>query len=254
MPASIRVETGIAAGTNYWIDRPVLRVGSDPQCEICLPTAELDPHALTLEFRDGSYRVYNRGKLPVSVAGALVQPASSGPWRTDQAVLLPGDLRLVLTVDGDPRPSPRPEPLPDDEFAEFDRLATPVVDESPPEPPPKKASGTLLQLGVIGLCLLVIGALLTRAPEEPSPVDRPTFESIVADTLGQKGEPATRAYLPRLQYAQAAIVRGNLAAARARFARLRDQLVRQRESAPEADRKDLERMMSYVEYRLSQLQ
>ena len=60
MSASVRIESGIAAGTNYWIDRPVLRMGSDPQCEISLPSAELSPHALTLEFRGGVYRAYNR--------------------------------------------------------------------------------------------------------------------------------------------------------------------------------------------------
>ena len=65
MSASIRIESGIAAGTNYWIDRPVLRIGSDPQCEICLPTAELAAHALTLEFRGGAYRAYNRASTPI---------------------------------------------------------------------------------------------------------------------------------------------------------------------------------------------
>jgi len=81
MPASVRVESGISAGTKYWIDRAVLRVGSDPQCDICLPSAELAPHALTLEFRDGNYRAYNRSSSPVSVGGSLVQPGASAVWR-----------------------------------------------------------------------------------------------------------------------------------------------------------------------------
>ena len=49
MPAGIRVDSGISVGTTHWIERAVLRIGSDPQCDICLPSTELDAHALTLE-------------------------------------------------------------------------------------------------------------------------------------------------------------------------------------------------------------
>src|ERR1700755_1119101 len=101
MSASVRVESGIAAGTNYWVDRPVLRVGSDPQCEICLPSADLSPHALTLEFRGGVYRAYNRGGDPFAVGSTMLQPGGVANWDEGTAVTLPGDLRLVLAFDGD---------------------------------------------------------------------------------------------------------------------------------------------------------
>ena len=117
MSASIRIESGIAAGTNYWIDRPVLRIGSDPQCDICLPTAELAPHALTLEFRGGNYRVYNRGTSPVTVGRSTLQAGANGLWNDGDSIVLPGNLQLRLAVDGDPRPSPRPESRMDDDFA-----------------------------------------------------------------------------------------------------------------------------------------
>ena len=96
MSAKIRIESGISAGTNYWVDRPVLRIGSDPQCEICLPSAELSPHALTLEFRGGTYRAYNRGTSAVTIGNATVQPGGVGAWAEDETAHLPGDLRLVL--------------------------------------------------------------------------------------------------------------------------------------------------------------
>src|SRR6478735_2232309 len=109
MSAKIRIESGISAGTSYWIDRPVLRIGSDPQCEFCLPSAELSPHTLTLEFRGGAYRVYNRGTSAVSIGRAVVQPGGAAAWEEGDTAQLPGGLQLVLEVDGDPRPSPRQE-------------------------------------------------------------------------------------------------------------------------------------------------
>src|SRR5262245_4069268 len=99
MSAIIHVQSGIAAGTNYWIDRPVLRIGSDPQCEICVPSAELAAHALTLEYRTGTYRVYNRGAEPISVGATSVARGSATEWRDGQTAILAGDLHLQLEFD-----------------------------------------------------------------------------------------------------------------------------------------------------------
>lgn len=256
MSASIRVESGIAAGTNYWIDRPVLRIGSDPQCDICLPTAELAPHALTLEFRGGGYRVYNRGTSPLNVGSSVVQAGANGPWNDRDSLLLPGNSQLVLAIDGDPQPSPRPESrfeedLVVDEGAGPVDAATAAVDEAAAK---KKSSKTMLQLGVIGLCVLAMAALLTRGKgEETTAANRPTFDGIVRATLAKGENNPMRAFIPRLQYAQAAIIRNNNRAAKARFLKLRDQLVRQSETLPEKSREDAKRMLEYVEYRLSLL-
>jgi hypothetical protein len=254
MPASIRIESGIAAGTNYWIDRPVLRIGSDPQCEICVPTADLAPHALTLEFRDGNYRAYNRGSTPVNIGAAIVQPGAIGVWQGDQTVHLPGDLRLLLEIDGDPRPSPRPEARVDDDYVRENGAALADSDSAAGEATAKKSSGSLIQLGIIGFCILGMGAFLTMGGDgEPAGPARPTFEAIVESSLAKKEDPS-RAFLPRLQYAQAALVRGHTELARTRFLKLRDQLVRHKESLPTGGRAETERMLDYVEYRLSGLQ
>lgn len=251
MSASIRVQSGISAGTNYWIDRPVLRIGSDPQCEICLPTADLAPHALTLEFREGTYRAYNRGSSPVTVGAAVVQPGAIGIWREDQTVHLPGDLRLLLEIDGDPRPSPRPESHVDDAYSGETVAA---LADAAGAANAKKSSGALVQLGIIGFCVLGMGALLTMSGgSDTATEERPTFEAIVEQSLA-KNEDASGALLPRLQYAEAAIVRGHEELARERFLKLRDQLVRQKESLPVQDREGTEGMLNYVEYRLGQLQ
>jgi hypothetical protein len=257
MPAKICVESGISAGTRFWIDRPVLRIGSDPQCEICLPSADLAPHALTLEFRDGTYRAYNRCSAPVNIGRAAVQPGTNAAWNSDQTVRLPGDLRLVLEIDGDPRPSPRPEARSEDDgFAADDAAPKLLEPMAAADATKKKSSGTMVQLAVIGLCVLGMAAMLTMrgGADTASAANRPSFASIVRATLAEEDDDVTRALLPRLQYAQAALVRGNGQLARRQFLRLRDQLVRQREALPDAEREGVERMLQYVEYQLSRRQ
>ena len=230
----------------------MLRIGSDPQCEICLPSAELAPHALTLEFRDGNYRAYNRCAAAINIGRSAVQPGANAVWNGNQSVQLPGDLRLVLEIDGDPRPSSRPETRPDDGFATDETAPQLLAPAAGEEVAAKKSSSTMVQLAVIGLCILGMAAMLTmRGGEETAAAaNRPTFESIVQTTLAAEKEDVTRTLLPRLQYAQAALVRGNGQLARRQFLRLRDQLVRQHESLPTDQRGGVQRMLQYVEYQL----
>jgi hypothetical protein len=254
MSASVRIESGIAAGTSYWIDRPVLRVGSDPQCEISVPSADLAAHALTLEFRAGTYRVYNRGSSPIAVGNATLQPGAAGVWSESESLTLPGDIRLVLAFDGDPRPSPRPESRMEDGFDDdLPTLAGEAPKAATPEEAQKAKSKSLMQMVVIGICVAG-GALLlmsqggTEAPAE----DRPSFAAIVESSL--KKDDNIRALVHKLQFAQSFIVRGNSEQARLQFAELRDQLTRQMDSLPADDRKDAEVIQDYVEMQLSQLQ
>jgi hypothetical protein len=253
MPATIRVDSGISAGTKFWIDRPVIRIGSDPQCEICLPSAELAPHALTLEFRDGSYRAYNRCAAAIQVGRTSVEPGTNAVWNGDHTVQLPGDLRLVLEIDGDPRPSPRPEGRVEDEFSADN--SAPIVGDtvSPAVSKTKKSSSTMIQLAVIGMCLLGMAAFFTMGGGEAAPAaNLPSFDAIVRSTLASEKDEGTRALLPRLQFAQAALVRGHNQLARLLFLRLRDQLRVRHESLPSDQRAGVQQMLRYVEYQLGQ--
>ena len=251
MSANIRIESGISAGTSYWIDKPVLRVGSDPQCEVCLPSTDLAPHALTIEFRDGRYRAYNRSTSPVLVGAVNVQPGSAGELPPGQTVRLPGDLRLVLQIDGDPRPCPRPSDFRrDDEFDSESEVEPAGAAEEVATA--KKSSKTLVQLAIIGFCVLGGGAFLALPESEATTVTQeiPTFETLVEESLAQ-GAPA-RYRLHRLQHAEAALVRGHAELAKARFTALRTQLVRHIETLPVDKRADVERYLQYVEYQMSQ--
>jgi hypothetical protein len=254
MSASIRIESGIAAGTNYWIDRPVLRIGSDPQCEICLPTAELAPHAITLEFRGGVYRAYNRGTDPVYVGSTAIQPGGVANWDDGDAATLPGGQRLVLAFDGDPRPSPRADSRMDDGFDDQPAIAGDAPAAATPEAAQKAKSKSLVQMVVIGACVLAAGGLLllnNMSGGEAPAKDRPSFNTIVASSL--KKNDTVRTYVQKMQYAQSFIVRGHSARAKVLYAELRDQLMRQMEGLPPADKADAQVIRDYVELQLAQL-
>jgi hypothetical protein len=256
MSANIRIESGIAAGTNYWIDRPVLRIGSDPTCEICLPTAELPLHALTLEFRNGAYKAYNRSASPLTLGSAAIQPGTAGAWDDGDMLILPGDQRLVLAIDGYPRPCPRPERQSETGLADETTASTGDESTTSPEATTKGKSKNLMQMAVIALCVVVGGGLLllnnmgglATAPA----VDRPTFDSIVHDSL--KKDATIRALVQKLQYAQSFVVRGNTDAAKEYFGNLRDQLLHEGDSLPAADRDDAKVIREYVIDQLGQLQ
>jgi hypothetical protein len=87
--------------------------------------------------------------------------------------------------------------------------------------------------------------------ESAAAADRPTFNELVTES--ESKDPAHQAIIRRLQYAQAAIVRGNLQLAHEQFSLLRDHLVSHAKSLSGDAKKDAERVLSYVEYRLGQL-
>jgi hypothetical protein len=256
MPACVRVDSGISVGTTHWIDRAVLRIGSDPQCDICLPSTELDPHALTLEFRGGAYRVYNRCTQPVHVGNSIVNQGANAEWHANESIHLPGDVRVSLVVDGDLHPSPRLD-RPGGEGIVDDReslLADAATPDEAAAAVAKKSKSSLIQMGIIGACVLAVVAMLMMkngGVAETNAPDRPTFNQIVQDSL--KKDEAHRAIVQRLQYAQAALVRGNERLARERFLKLRDQLVSHVDSLEGDPQADAKRVLSYVEYRLGQL-
>jgi hypothetical protein len=256
MPASIRVDSGISAGARFWIDRPVLRIGSDPQCDVCLPSAELAPHALTIEFRDGSYRVYNRSASVVHVGAAIVESGTNAVWHDGETIQLPGDLRVTMEVAGDPRPAPRTDSSQEDSIEEntLPLALDAATSDAAGKAPAKSSSKSLVQLAIIGVCVLALVGLLTMknaGGEKATAADRPTFDELVEASLTK--DPSYQAIIRRLQYAQAAVVRGNNRLARERFSRLRDQLVSHLDPLEAEAKAEVERVLSYVEYRLSQL-
>src|SRR5262249_52982668 len=97
-------------GQEYWIESEVLRIGSEQPCEIRLADPGVPPHAVTLEFRDSGYKVYNRSDGPLSLNDRVLSPRSAATWPEGQDLYLSDELALRLVTDGDPTPAKRAAP------------------------------------------------------------------------------------------------------------------------------------------------
>lgn len=253
MSAQIVVQSGISAGTSYWIERPVTRIGSDPELELCLLSSDLDGHALTLEFREGHYRVYNRGANSIQIGRETVATHESAHWRS-QEVLQLDENRLVLEIDGDPSPSPRPavaplDALPDDKQKDTNR-ATPT-EPTRDASKARKAKSTLPWV-ISGICLVgVLLLLLSDVPSSASPQDVPSFESLVTAAL--ESESTSRLLIRRLQDAEATLLRGNSEGSAQKFMKIRDDLLKQRPRFRALNKSGELAILDYVQHKLNEL-
>ncbi len=262
MPAKITIQSGISAGSSHWLDSRVVRIGSDPTADVCLPSADVASHALTLEYRDGHYRIYNRSGCNVFMGTHVVAPDDVATWVDTDILQLGDEIQLVLDVGEDPAPTGQPRNRGGDDVASQEEPAISTrnsvsarhrngsvpaagVDVA------SKSSRFGIQLGVILAC--VVGSILLLARHQlqarPDAQPPPQFAEVIQTALAS---PTTsRELVARLQFAEAAVVRGDKQAAVERFERLRDDLLPQRESFV-TDRRDPElAMLDYIEFRLS---
>ena len=254
MPAKLTIQSGISAGASHWIERPVIRVGSHPQSDVCLPSADVPSQALTVEFRDGRYRVYNRCERDILIGSQPVAPGSVADWPDTDILQLTNEVSLVLDVDDDPTPMPmkiaadyaydEDEPNIEQQFDADSTDAAASADRSK----------TLLQIAVIAMCLLGAVGLLARrsmrtATEQRDP---PSFAKVVRDAIAS--DTTSSDLIQRLQYAESATVRGNKTTARERYGSLRDDLVPQKDTLVAGNREPELAILDFVEYRLGQLE
>ena len=182
MPAKITIQSGISAGTSHWIEQRVARIGSDPQSEVCLPMADIPAHALTVEFRDNTCRVYNRCQDNICVGTQVIGPNQVAAWPETDILQLGSEVELVLDFD-DVVPSVADSFLFDDEAdadgSEFEQPTEVATDE-------KTSDGfkTIMQLVVTVLCLVVCAAMMLYKPNKNGGVETVgsiNFEKLIAD-------------------------------------------------------------------------
>lgn len=261
MPAKITVQSGISAGTTHWIERPVIRIGSDPQSDVCLPSADVAAHALTLEYRDGQYRVYNRCRSNVFVGMRSVETGKAVTWADTDLLQLNDDIELVLDVEEDPTPRPmRPDDVYENE--EEDNFPGEVTDRSTlsqvaikSDSAKEDSSKFLIQLAVTILCFAGCAGLLARealkAEDAGGFVKPPIFTEVVRDANSSNTSPEL---VQRLQFAESAAIRGNEKSARERYSSLRDDLLQLRNTFLSESRNPELAILDFVEYRLGQLE
>lgn len=107
MPATIHVTGGRSNGQRYWIEGPVIRIGSDPSANLTIP--EADAHCVTLQYRDGTYWLFNRGGEKVKISGQQGTPTAPVALAPGVMVEVARKVGLRLEVEGSPAPSPAPK-------------------------------------------------------------------------------------------------------------------------------------------------
>ncbi len=279
MGARILIQSGVGAGTCHPINRNVLRIGNGPDMDLTLPYEELASHTLTLEYREGGYTVHNRTNAAINLGGRTLHPKAADRWFDTDLLTLPGEIQLAIEFDEDPSPATKPSVHASTRHSSTDsppsEVGSPRVSQVRPtissgpsvidsKSSPVKSSSTWMQIVVIALCVAAVGILLTRdrmmrhrgvggqLPSFDQLVEKARQHESVGDT------PSQGPLLQQLQFAEAAMVRGNASAARQRYSHVRAKLLpRASGIAPDADdpaKASLhEEMFRWVEWRLSQL-
>lgn len=228
MSAKLVVADGPSAGTEYWIEDEVLRIGADANCAVCLTAPGVPAHAATLEFRDGGYILHNRNAQALLLDGKTLPQNASAAWLANASLQLTRELVLTLVVEGDPAPSKRPAR----------KLVLPEADApsvAPDEPLPGKSGGkTALQLAAIVVLFGFAGMLFLTDPKKNAPAadrDVPVeFAALVQDLSaapadGSTGNAALRSVL---QEARVAELRGHKDQARLKYTRVTEMLLPRR--------------------------
>lgn len=265
MPAIISVKSNLFSDKEQWIEEPVLRVGSDPNCDVCLPSPDLEDHVLTLEYRDGVYHVHNRSERSFKVDRRQLAPGGEVAWGSGRVIDLADGISLRLAIEGDSAPSPRPQAS---LLAEYDESgadheevdADQTTAASSLEEPGSANAKKLMQLIVIGVCVSLTAAMVTLKGlqgSEETGGSEPSYAAIVKEANGIPG--GSHDLLEDFQFAQDCLVRGDRAGARVRLYHLRDELLyregREEDvSQIERERRDLEQtMLAYVVRQLDRL-
>ncbi|MBY0526877.1 MAG: FHA domain-containing protein [Gemmataceae bacterium] len=245
MPAKIVVKSGAAASTEVVIQEDVLRIGSDPSCEVVLPDAGLAPHAATLEFRDGAYVIHNRSDAPIRLNNVVLERRTFKKWNAGQDLALTDHLVLRLEVDGSPAPV---------RAAQAARRTVEVAgsneaNESRPAPTSAAtARKKQLQMVIILLLVAVVVGLLFIDTSGPAPTTAPAprdeFAALVKE-LQQHGK-RDEGLLFLLQDARMAQVRGDARRARDLYGQIVDYLLPRRAKDGKFSNKLDQRLWDFV--------
>ncbi len=256
MSARITIQSGIAAGTSHRIVNRVARVGSDPQSEVCLPTADIPSHALTLEFRDDGCRVYNRCKSNVQIGAQLIEPDQVAAWPETDILQLGQDTELLLDFLD-------PQYTENDEAFDFDEdeedlsnhdLNSEGDNSTERQEDQKKASSLnakiIMQMVVTTTCLVGCVFLLLREQNRKSGPDTgPGFSEIVSTAIANPTVVSPE-LVQRLQHAEAQRIRGRKEIAHDEYQSIRDDLIRGSNEIGNESENPNTQILSFIQGRL----
>lgn len=220
MPAKLQVQGGRFHGKQYWIEEDVIRIGGDPSCNLVIP--ECAPHAVTLQYRQGEYWVFNRVGEEVRINGRDLSSTDAVVWDSAEHLQVAADVDLKLLVEGRSAPSSAPV-----------RPIEGFEDEDDEDEMPQQEAKMAVPLAILAGCTLLILAMLFDASGDNGPARIPEhqqFEQLVASlaapTQGSGGE-SIGSLLQRARYHE---LRKDYDEAMLCYKTVRDLLMRHRES------------------------
>lgn len=211
----------------FWIEDSVLRIGSDPRCDVEVPDPSLPPHVATVEYMGGQYYLYNRSTSPFDIANRTLPAGGKSVWPWDAELLLPGGTRVRLEAEGDPAPSPAPR----NSYEDDEALPSPDGG-SPGLVTPKPQQSKAMQLALIFLLFGGAGVLgfMAFAIDDgtPAPARHPIipYARIVKEinapevTRLSSKDPNVQAIIEKLRESHLHDTRDDRASARANYLQL----------------------------------
>ena len=225
MSAFITIQSGIAAGTSHRIENRVARVGSDPQSDVCLPTAEIPGHALTLEFDENGCRVYNRCRNNVQIGEQMVEPDQAAAWPETDVLQLGEDIELLLDFE-----DPEAQNANANFYTEFDDETdvaenhSAAKEQEQAENKSSSSAKTMMQLAITLLCVVGCALLLLRDQNRNSgPESGPGFSEIVTSAV--ENADVSSELIRRIQHAETQRIRGRREIAREQYQSIRDDII-----------------------------
>ncbi len=242
MTAKIEFTGRIRSGSICWIDKPVMRIGSDPESDVCIPSADVAQHAVTIEYRQGAYTAYNRQSDPIKVTGIEVSAGSSAVWKAGTELQIGENVALRLVQEGDGAPSAESDEGWDresdeyyDDIAEDEWASNDVVGKTKADAAESGSKETLIQLAVIAMCfvgIIVIAATQFIDFGGAPVVNTINVESLLNDLAKASAETGSRDFQrieQQLKLAEFAWHRGDEQKSRIAYMKLRNLLQERKE-------------------------
>lgn len=256
MANAIEILNGISQGTRFWLEKRVVRIGSDPGADLCIPSAELPPIAATLEFREGDWTIHDRSGQGVTPSEAESGAQESVLWQSGKVIELCDRTQLRLCVYGEAGPAPQPSLASKFEALSGQGVRSPALETASRHGTAVARGSAAAKWGqyvVIAVCLLGCAGLILWQPGDNAPGKAaPNFQSLIEEAIGSKS--TSQVLVQRLQYAQAAFGRGDRELAREWFRKLRDDLLRQ-EDRLIIDKKEIEiKILHFAEHQIGRLE
>lgn len=180
-----------------------VRLGRDAACELHVPHSELPAVAATIDYRGGSYLVQNHCPYVVYLEQQAIAEGAWSMWNVGQRLQVSQNVAVMLLTEADA-------------LRATQRLASRSTDGSPASAP-GDTGGTgadqrkLIQLAVIGICVVAAPVLLLLDPPQSAPQGQQ--EIVQWDVLLSELQDSDKPYVEYFQQAYQADVQSSSGAA-----------------------------------------